>query len=120
MTHRAALTVILLTLLGLAACAHTERIQVSDVKMLAGNWEGKAVIRATSLPTALSVKEDGSYSGHVGGRPVQGVIRTVAGQGTFVGGELKGTVGLYESSSGKRFLRAWADTGEVFDYEERK
>ena len=120
MTHRAALTVVLLTLLGLAACAHTKEIQVSDVKMFAGNWEGRAVIRATSLPAALSVKEDGSYSGHVGGRPVQGVIRAVAGQGTFGSGELRGTLGLFESSSGKRRLRAWADTGEIFDYEERK
>ena len=107
-----------LLLLGLAA-GQTQEIPVNDVKMFAGQWVGRAFIQATILPTELSIKEDGSYTGHVGNRQVGGVIRIVAGEPRYEGHALRGRLSLYQGND-RRLLRARADSGETMDYEESK
>jgi hypothetical protein len=121
MRHRVALVVALfaLVLLGSVSRGQSEQIQVNDVKMLAGQWIGRAYILATILPTELNIKEDGSYSGHVANRPVAGKIRIEAGEPRYEGQYTRGRVGLYQDGD-KRFLRAWAESGERWEYEEQK
>jgi hypothetical protein len=121
MRYRVALTVGLVTvlLLGVVTAGQTQPISVDDPKAFAGRWFGRAIVHNTTLPTELSIKEDGTYSGHVGSRPVAGVIRMVGQEARYEGAATRGRMGLYQGAD-KRFLRAWADSGEILEYEERK
>jgi len=120
MKHRVALLVALFSLLLLSSVSsgQTGQIPVNDVKMFAGRWVGRAYILATIFPTELSIKEDGSYTGHVANRPVAGQIRIEAGEPRYEGRYTRGRLGLYQDGD-KRFLRAWAESGERWEYEER-
>ena len=121
MKHRIALLTALFTVLVLSSVSRgqSEQIPVNDVKMFAGQWVGRAYILATILPTELNIKEDGSYSGHVANRPVEGKIRIEAGESRYEGKYTRGRLGLYQDGD-KRFLRAWAESGERWEYEEQK
>jgi hypothetical protein len=122
MTNRIALSVIVATLflLGLAVSAQSQEVEVKDVKMFAGQWIGKATLHNTTVPSELSIKEDGTYSGHVGNRSVGGSIQIVGGESRYVGTAIQGRLSLYQGSRDRRFLRAWADSGEIMEYQERK
>ena len=119
MKHRVALLVALLTLLLLSSVSSGQQIPVNDVKMFAGRWVGRAFILATILPTELNIMEDGSYTGHVANRPVAGKIRIEAGEPRYDGQFTRGRLALYQDGD-KRFIRAWAESGERWEYEERK
>lgn len=121
MRHRVALTGALFTLLllGLVTAGQSQQIQVDDPKVFAGRWAGRAMLHGTTLPAELSIREDGTYSGHVGNRPVSGVIRVVGRETRYEGGATRGRLALYQGRD-KRFLRAYTDTGEILEYAEQK
>ena len=121
MRYRIALTVAVVTvlLLGVVTAGQTQLLSVDDPKSFAGQWVGRAIVHNTTLPTELSIREDGTYSGHVGNRSVEGVIRIVGREARYEGAGTRGRLVLYQGSD-RRFLRAWVDGGEILDYEERK
>jgi hypothetical protein len=121
MRHRVVLrvTLFILLLLGPVMAAQSQEVPVDDPKQFAGQWFGRATLHGTTLPTQLSIREDGTYSGHVGNRPVAGVIRIVGRETRYEGVAIQGRLALYQGRN-KRYLRAWADSGETFEYEERK
>jgi len=121
MKHRVAVLLALFALLflGLVSRGQSEQIPVNDVKMFAGQWVGRAYILATIFPTELDIKEDGSYSGHVANRPVAGKIRIEDGEPRYEGKYTRGRLGLFQDGD-KRFLRAWAESGERWEYEQKE
>jgi hypothetical protein len=120
MRHRIAQTagIVALLLLSAVTPGQSQEIDVSNVKTFAGEWVGRAILHNTTLPTELSIREDGSYSGHIAHRPVSGVIRIVDGQTRYEGAATRGRLFLYQGKD-RKFLRALADSGEILDYQER-
>jgi len=87
-----------------AGSASAESLTVTDVKELAGTWQGYArgYFGSGTLPLTWTVAEDGTYTA-VGASVTNGKIELANGKLTFESGFSAGTVTL-EERGGKNSL----------------
>jgi hypothetical protein len=103
-------------LVGLVGCATTlpPAQTVSDVKVLAGTYDGWISNPNGNFQAKLTVQPDGSYvgEGYRGGAPVAGRIYLFNSQTRYESPTSKGTVTLHDGD-GKRVLRFVRDDGSA-------
>ncbi len=96
----------------LAACATLPPARpVSDLRAIAGKWEGSLSGPGGSFPVTLVVKTDGTYEAETPTGPVTGTLQIVGSKIRFVNmfGQA-GTWTLHEGD-GKRVLKTVRDDG---------
>ncbi len=108
----------------LAGCASLPPAKpISDVKSLAGKWEGYTTNQRGTFPLTLTIKEGGSYSAFVpaANTTVTGTMQVIDGKVRFRTADgATGTTTLHEGG-GKRILRSVRDDGSVTsEYEPAK
>jgi len=96
---------------------------VTDVKSLAGSWQGHAYDRVTGKrlgkQVTLTIKDDGSYQAS-GAFTVQGALRADGGKVFFQSSRASGTVTLHEEK-GQETLKFWSEDGKpVGEYDRVK
>jgi hypothetical protein len=76
-------------------------LQPADLKSLAGEWEGSATGSRSGTfggPTVngrLSIKEDGTFTSNVEGKPGAGTMSVVDGKLAYQGTNMKGTATVH-------------------------
>lgn len=112
---------ILLVGIAMAACASSlpPAVQVQDLRMIAGKWQGTGKGPAGTSARALTIREDGDYESVVsspggGFTKYEGVLRLRAGKIVWLsrttGGS--GIMTLHEGG-GQRVLSGQSDNGSV-------
>jgi hypothetical protein len=88
---------------------------ISDVRSLAGKWEGYTTNERGTFPVTMTANEDGSYSVFVpaANTTVTGVMQVTDGKARFRTADgATGTTTLYEGE-GKRVLKSVRDDASV-------
>lgn len=104
-------------LVALAACAAAPVVPFADPRELAGAWRGRFTGRSGSAIAALTIKDDGSFTGTMyldgGDQDWSGAITVVRpGQAVYRSSQGFGSVVL-EDRGGARALRFQPDGGGV-------
>ena len=105
----------------IALPAFAGSLTVTDVKDLAGTWEGqgRSTYGSSSIPTIWTVREDGTYTSTGGPSNTEGKIQLANGKLSYESGLSSGTLTL-EEHKGKQILSGSGTgkrSGQPFSFE---